>query len=53
MVMPDGVQIELLSQYFEGLSYPLRRRNREHKLTGLIVICARAILSGAKWLLGM
>lgn len=48
MAKSDGVQIELLSQYFEGLSDPRGTKNRKHKLTELIVICVCAIISGAK-----
>jgi hypothetical protein len=48
MAKSDGAQIELLSQYFEGLSDPRGTKNRKHKLTELIVICVCAIISGAK-----
>jgi len=41
----NGPQIELLSQYFEGLSDPRATKNRKHKLAELIVICVRAIIS--------
>ena len=39
MAKSDGVQIEFLSQYFEGLSEPRGTKNRKHKLTEHIVIC--------------
>lgn len=39
MAKSDGVQIELLSSYFEGLSDPRGTKNRKQKLTLLIAIC--------------
>ena len=38
MAKSDGVQIDLLSQYFEGLSDPRGTKNRKHKLTELITV---------------
>ena len=48
MAKSNGPQIELLSQYFEGLSDPRATKSRKHKMTELIVICVCAIISGAK-----
>lgn len=47
ILKPEGVQIELLSQYFEGLPAPQGTKNRMHKLTEQLVICFCAIISGA------
>ena len=41
----NGLQIELLSQCFEGLSNPRATKGRNHKLTEQIVICVCAIIS--------
>jgi hypothetical protein len=48
LAKPNGPQIELLSQYSEGLSDPRATKNRKHKLTELFVICVCAIISCAK-----
>lgn len=48
MATSKGLQVELLSQYFEGLSDPRCTKSRKHKLTDLIVIRVCVIISGAK-----
>ena len=53
MAKSKGLQLELLSLYFEGLSDPRATKNRKHKLTELIVISVCAIVSGARGATGI